>query len=170
MIDVASRSVVDEVAVGSKPLIPAASPDGRSVYVGNSGDGTVSAIDPAGRTVTATFDVGGSPIGIGFSPDGGLLYVADNAAGELAVLDRSAGTVGDRLAVGSKPVALAVAPPAGGTPAGSSASLTETGGPRIGGYFLPGPGVWVAAAVVAVLGAALAVRQIVGSPSERRER
>lgn len=162
VIDVADRTVVDEVPVGSKPLIPAAAGDGRAVYVGNSGDGTVSVVDPAARTVRETFDVGGAPIGLSLSPDGSRLYVVDNAAGELAVLDPSTGTVERRIPVGNKPISLAVSTPAGDAPAAQPATLAETGGPRVGGY-LPGPGLGAALAGLALLGAGLAARRLLGS-------
>ena len=47
-----------------------------SVWVANSGDGTVSRIDPVSGRVIATIDVGGSPTGLAVADDGVWVTVA----------------------------------------------------------------------------------------------
>jgi YVTN family beta-propeller protein len=67
----------------------AVTPDGKSVYVTNGGDNTVSQydIDPQNGALTpkttATVAAGAGPTGVAVSPDGGSAYVS-NAAGFLA--------------------------------------------------------------------------------------
>jgi YVTN family beta-propeller protein len=46
------------------------SPDGRKVYVTNTGTSTVSVFDAATRTEVAVIPVGGWPINIAMTPDG----------------------------------------------------------------------------------------------------
>lgn len=138
------------------------------VYVANSGEDSVSVVDASRGEVLAEIPVGKEPHHVLVSPDGERLYVADNASGRLAVLDPSTGEVLDRLPVGDKPVALAVSPPASAAtpaeagPAGQSASLPQTGGPRIAGY-LPGSGAGLLGAGLLLLGGGLAARRYVGS-------
>ena len=70
------------VATGAGPRGVAVSPDGRSVYVANSGSDSVSQYDVgAGGALSpkspATVATGGDPRGVAVSPDGGSAYVAN---------------------------------------------------------------------------------------------
>jgi DNA-binding beta-propeller fold protein YncE len=55
VIDPADNALVDDIAVGGYPGPLAA--DGKSVYVCNIGDATVSSIDPAAKKVSSTFSL-----------------------------------------------------------------------------------------------------------------
>ena len=59
---------VGTTRVGGQPLSVAYA--AGSIWVANSGDGTVSRLDPATRHVVATIPVGGSPNGIAATADG----------------------------------------------------------------------------------------------------
>ena len=85
------------IPTGAGPAGMAFSPDGRTLYVANSGDGTLSAIavTPTGTIPQYTFaplatvHVGGSPQQVAVSPDGAYVYVTvDNGTqpGSLEVL------------------------------------------------------------------------------------
>jgi YVTN family beta-propeller protein len=65
VIDTATNTVIATTPVGSFPVGVSVTPDGRKVYVANSGDNNVSVIDTARNTVTTTIPVGGSPIAFG---------------------------------------------------------------------------------------------------------
>jgi YVTN family beta-propeller protein len=57
--------IAADIPVGSTPQGGIAiTPDGKTVYVSNDGDGTVSPIDIASMTAGTPIPVGGSPIGI----------------------------------------------------------------------------------------------------------
>jgi YVTN family beta-propeller protein len=77
--------------LGKKPLGVAVSPDGKNVYVTNSGDGTVygtvsvfdtSSIDtsPPVEVIDSPVDVGFVPIGVAVSPDGNRIFVANRGS------------------------------------------------------------------------------------------
>ena len=65
------------VHVGQYPYGIAVSPDGKKVYVGNLGDGTVSVIDTKTHTVTYTINLSGTPNIQVASPDG-KIYLANH--------------------------------------------------------------------------------------------
>ena len=78
-------TVARTIAVGEKPEHAAISPDGRRVYVSNSGSGTVSVIDAASGEVVTTVQVGKTPGAILVSHDGRSVYVLIQDG--LAILD-----------------------------------------------------------------------------------
>jgi YVTN family beta-propeller protein len=66
VIDTATNTVIGSpIPVGSGPYGVAVTPDGSKVYVVNSGDNTVSAIDTATNMVVAVLPVGENPTAFG---------------------------------------------------------------------------------------------------------
>ena len=91
VIDIATNQVVDQIALrlpdprlatlrGIMPFGLALSPNGRTLYVAESGINAVAVIDTASRAVLGHIPVGWFPSKLAVSPDGGSLYVA-NAKG-----------------------------------------------------------------------------------------
>ncbi|MBN1139692.1 MAG: beta-propeller fold lactonase family protein [Anaerolineae bacterium] len=78
VLDTATHTVLDTVAVGRSPEDVAISPDGSLAYVPNKHDWTVSAIDLTALEVVDTIPVpgGGGPFAVAFAPDGSRGYVA----------------------------------------------------------------------------------------------
>ena len=74
-IDTATNTVTDTVKVGSDPYGVAISPDGKMVYVANSGSNNISIINTDANTVTATVPLGNQPEGIAITPDGKKRYM-----------------------------------------------------------------------------------------------
>ena len=68
MIDTATGVVSDTITVGNGPVGVAVTPDGKHVYVANTGDNTVSVIDTATGAVSATIPVGTSPVRVAICP------------------------------------------------------------------------------------------------------
>ena len=58
VLDTARRAVTATIPVGDGPTLPAITPDGRRLFVPNSGSGTVSVIDTADNRVVATVETG----------------------------------------------------------------------------------------------------------------
>src|SRR6266446_3404301 len=118
VIATATNTVVGlPIPVGTLPLGVAVTPDGSTVYVANSGDGsvngTVSVIATATNTVTATIPVGNLPVGVAVTPDGSKVYVANEVDSTVSVIDTATNTVvGLPIRVGNRysPLGIAVTP------------------------------------------------------------
>lgn len=106
----ASPGAIIQVATGSKPEGIDVSPDGREVWVGNTGDGTIDIIDVASNTIKQSFAVGKVPIRVKFTPDGKRVLVSDNSAGELIVIDAAARKVIKRVKAEGAPVGILIVP------------------------------------------------------------
>jgi YVTN family beta-propeller protein len=91
VVDVATRTVVTTIGVGSAPRGVTAS--ANRVYVANSGDGTVSVIAPSTRTVVATITVGGDLEDLAVNASGTRLYATSFHGGNLSVIDTATNTV-----------------------------------------------------------------------------
>jgi YVTN family beta-propeller protein len=113
VIDTATNTVVDTVAVELSPVGVAVHPDGTTVYVANQFSGTVSVIDTATNTVVDTVTVEGFPYGVAVHPDGTTVYVSTVATGTVSVIDTATNTVVDTVTVGLSPMSVAVHPNGG---------------------------------------------------------
>ncbi len=78
-------AVVARVPLGRTPTGLAVTPDGRQVWVADTGDlddlgapGSVTVVSSLTDTVITTISVGANPIDVAFSPDGSKAYVTDN--------------------------------------------------------------------------------------------
>ncbi len=83
-------SVPAHLAVGPAPLGMVLDPAGRTAYVANWGDGTISVIDLAAQAVTATIAVPGGTVGfsLAMAPDGRFLYISGwDIPGGVQVID-----------------------------------------------------------------------------------
>ena len=95
VIDTATNSVIASIVVDNTPIGMAVSPDGKYVYVTNSGfsnttnvpGNSVSVIDAVTNQVTATLDAGNNPYGVAVSPINGLLYVVATGNNAVSVID-----------------------------------------------------------------------------------
>jgi YVTN family beta-propeller protein len=110
VIDTATNTVIDTIAVGNSPSGVAATPDGSTVYVTNEFDNTVSVIAAVTESVTATIAVGNFPVAVAVGPDGSHVYVVNQSDNTVSVIDAATGTVTATIAVGNFPVAVAVGP------------------------------------------------------------
>ncbi len=81
VVDLVAGRVVDSIRVGTRPLIPKLTPDGRQLWVpnqgGTSGTNTISVIDVAGRNVITTISgLRQQPHAIVFSADGRKAFIS----------------------------------------------------------------------------------------------
>ena len=99
------------IPVGKGPEAIDASPDNTEVWVGNSGDGTVSIINPDAKKVTETSSVGAKHSNrLKFTPDGKFVYVSDMGTGDLVVVDAKSRKVVNRVKLGSSAEGILMQP------------------------------------------------------------
>jgi phospholipase C len=101
----------------TNPYGVAATPDGSTVYVTESGTNTVSVIDAATSAITSTIVVGVYPHGIAVTPDGSIAYVANTGPNTgrggsetVSVIDVASGAVSQTLTVGNAPQVISISP------------------------------------------------------------
>ena len=115
VIDGRSYSAIKTITVsqepyGVGPYGVGVSPDGKTVFITNMADDSVSVIDTATNTVTNTISVGDFPFGVAVSPDGRYAYVANAADDNLSVIETSGYTVVANITVGDDPHGVVVHP------------------------------------------------------------
>lgn len=101
-IDTATAKVVAKVPVGMHPAHVVVSGDGRTAYVTNGGDNTVSVVDTKAHQVIATIPVGTFPHGLRISPDGGQVWVANLKGETVSVVDTGSRKEIAKIAVGKE--------------------------------------------------------------------
>src|SRR6218665_1952661 len=69
-------TVTNTITVGTSPAGVAVTPDGSTVYVTNTGTGSLSMIGTDTVKDTPTITVEPGPIGVAITPDGSTVYVA----------------------------------------------------------------------------------------------
>ena len=96
VIDTATKTVVNTIAVGSQPNCVCVNSKTATtrVYVSNFGDNTVSVIDAQLGTVIATISsgIGTGPQGIAVSPDGLQVYVVNYTSNNFSVITTATNT------------------------------------------------------------------------------
>jgi DNA-binding beta-propeller fold protein YncE len=108
------------VPAGKEPESIAVSPDGRSVYVTNHQDESISQYDVGAggrlspKTPAAVATSGSTPGGIALSPDGKSAYVADSKGFVLQFAIGPGGSLSAlapaKVAAGTAPIAVAISP------------------------------------------------------------
>jgi YVTN family beta-propeller protein len=99
------------IPVGKGPEGFDVSPDGKELWVANSGDGTVSVIDLAGRKVAQTLSVQTKRSNrLKFTPDGRLVLISDLGTGDLVVLDARTRSETRRVSLGHGAAGILVTP------------------------------------------------------------
>jgi YVTN family beta-propeller protein len=116
VIDTATNTVQTTITVGNAPFDVAAAPDGKRVYVPNSGSSTVSVIDTATNRVTNTIAVPNGAFGVAVNQHGSRAYVTSGAildsphTGFVSVVDTTTNTVVDTIATGLPTRRLVITP------------------------------------------------------------
>jgi len=106
-------TVTATIGVGSDPDGVAVNSTAGTVYVANSGAGTVSVIDEKTNAVTATIGVGSDPDGVAVNPAAGTVYVTNRQSDTVSVIDAATNAVTATIGVGSSPDGVAADPAAG---------------------------------------------------------
>lgn len=110
VIDVKTNRILHTVnlEVQGRATDVAITPDGRTLYVANTGLNTISAIDAISFQTLASIRVGNEPRGLAVDPQGGRLYVANSLDSTLSVIDTARQQVVATAAVEARPYALAL--------------------------------------------------------------
>jgi YVTN family beta-propeller protein len=99
------------ITVGKGPEAIDLSPDGLQLWVGNSGDGTVSIIDTTTKKVIGTVNVGTKHANrLKFALDGKLVVISDLGSGDLVVMDAGTRKEVKRLGLGSSAEGILMQP------------------------------------------------------------
>jgi YVTN family beta-propeller protein len=95
---------ITQITVGSDPVAVTVAPDGHSVWVANSGDGTVSRVSTESGTVVATVRVGAGPTAL--VATSAAVWVANTLNGSVTRIDLPTGRR-MTIPVGSEPAGIA---------------------------------------------------------------
>lgn len=125
IIDVATRTVLSNVALGTAGSRVAISPDGAMAYMTNPDASTVSAIDLTTRTLSGTIAVGPQPWSVRFAPDGDDVYVAQLNSNYVSVIDVATNTVSSTIPTTAGSSTLAVSPDGGAVYAAHSGEMED---------------------------------------------
>ncbi|MBQ7568164.1 carboxypeptidase regulatory-like domain-containing protein [bacterium] len=106
-IDPMSGVAQNALPVGMNPTDMAISPDGRFLYVVNSGSGDVSVIDAWMFTEMGRIRVGASPQKVAISPDGQRVFVTNKASDSVSIINGSSQAVIGTIPTGRAPVGIA---------------------------------------------------------------
>ena len=109
-INTATDTVIAKVPVGKHPAHVVVAGDGRTAYVTNGGDNTVSVVDTAAHRVIGVIAVGASPHGLRIRPDGKQAWVADLKGGTVSVIDTESQKRVAQIAAGKGPAQVAFTP------------------------------------------------------------
>ena len=103
VIDTSSGAVARVLQAGTDPETFALSPDGRTLFVSNEDQGTVTAVSVDGSRANRSARVGEEPEGVAVTPDGARLFVACEASDHVAVLDARTLQLVDTIPVEGRP-------------------------------------------------------------------
>ena len=109
ILDAASASVVDSLAVPGFPIRVAFSPDGEHALVSAPRAGEVALFDVEDARVSTRLDVGEKPIGV-LAPTTARAFVANSGSGTVNVIDLDSQSVVDTFSAGRGPDGMAYLP------------------------------------------------------------
>jgi YVTN family beta-propeller protein len=115
VIDTATNMMTSTITVGNGATGIAINPDGKSVYISNRTDNTISVIDTETDLVTGTIPVNAeaNPRGLAVHPNGLWLYVNNFDTDSVSVIDLPTSQVLATIPVGNGPgmgIAVSVVP------------------------------------------------------------
>ena len=114
-VNLATRHVSAPITVGNAPIAIAVSPDGSTVWVGNSYSGSVTPISTSSNSAGTPIAVTGAPDAIAVTPNGQTVFVADQSSSvaktsNVTAIATSTGVASAPITVGKDPSALAITP------------------------------------------------------------
>jgi YVTN family beta-propeller protein len=119
-IDITTDALGQPILVGGAPTHLAVTPNGKTIFVVDSGTDEVISIDTATGKL-GYVQVGQDPEGVAISPDGRTAYVANDFSDTVTPIDTTTLTAGTPIAVPHHPYEIAI------TPDGTTAYVTQIG-------------------------------------------
>ncbi len=118
VVDLANGNSTHTITgLGTNAYGVALTPDGKQLWVANSGGNTVNVIDTSNHSVVSSIVVGTRPAFIAFTPDGEKAYVTCNH--RVFVINAARRTVKTSIQVGNLPLGIAI------TPTGTTAYIVD---------------------------------------------
>lgn len=108
VIDVATRTIANEIAVGGYPTDVRLAPDGRHLFVANQLLDMLAVIDTTNDDVVELVDLGRGAHGLAMSRDATTLFVTNRIAGSLSAVDVEAWDVRATWKIGGSPDMITV--------------------------------------------------------------
>jgi YVTN family beta-propeller protein len=106
---------------GKNPISPVMMPDGRHVYITNSGSNDVSLVDLKTQTLVQSIPVGAAPYGAAITGDGKKLLVGNRDDNAVSLIQTANNAVTKTITVGVKPLRIAI------NPSGTKAYVVNSG-------------------------------------------
>src|SRR5262245_27018674 len=110
VIDPAARKLIDRWHVGSDPEQFAISKDGKSAFIANEDDASVSIVDLDSGQSRGKIKVSEEPEGVGVNPANGEVYVTCEEKGEVFAIDHDQQRVISTIETGGRPRSVAFSP------------------------------------------------------------
>lgn len=110
VVDVATRSIVDEIVVGGYPTDVRIAPDGRHLFVANQLLDMLAVIDTTTDEVVELVDLERGAHGLAMSRDATTLFVTNRIARSLSAVDVATWTVRQTWRIGGSPDMITVSP------------------------------------------------------------
>ncbi len=112
VIDVASNSVINTISVGTNfdPQSLAITPDGKTLYIGESEDSAINIFNTSTNTVTGIINLPNNPLGLVMNSAGSLLYVAIHGSDVMTTIDTATNSIVNTITVGTSPQNLGLTP------------------------------------------------------------
>lgn len=110
VLDTSSHTEVASVDVGIAPYGVTVSPDGRTLYVANTGANTVSVVNTETNIDAHTIAVGSEPTSVAITPSNQIGFVTNFAGDTVSVIDLNSNTELTTINVGDGPFDIALSP------------------------------------------------------------
>ncbi len=110
VVNTLTNSIINTISVSSSGESTGitVTPDGKTLYVANYVDNTVTAVSTVTGSVIAVIPVGQNPYGIAITPDGSKVYVAFTYSNYISVISTATNTATANITVGQAPADVAV--------------------------------------------------------------
>lgn len=109
VIDGATNTVIETIAIGARPRGIGVAPDGSEVYVAISEANAIAVFDPESFEILRTFDSGDDPETFAVHPNGNI-YISNEDDAKASVFNPKTGELVAEIKVGIEPEGVAISP------------------------------------------------------------